>query len=289
MLDYLVDQNNVEIDTEEVKLIKSLIQGEYFHPRLAGNEWTYQIVANKSNSLDVDKFDYICRDSFHIGLKSVSFDYDRVFNGVKVLQNEICYNVKDDVNLASVFLSRYKLFKQVYMHKKTVAFSLMYKDVFLASNEYFRFDEVINDMSRYSLLHDGLFNQIEKIEDERLTEAKRIMTEIRKRNVYLCILEILIPEDRKEEIKKLKAEDFVNYQISYEDGDLYPQDIAFDFFSINFGFGNKNPFDSTKFYKNSDPDQSFTLKGKKFSLLVPVQFSESYLRVYLKNPEKVKK
>lgn len=38
-------------------------------------EWMYEIVANKKNSLDVDKLDYLSRDARHLGLKSVSYDY----------------------------------------------------------------------------------------------------------------------------------------------------------------------------------------------------------------------
>ncbi len=33
----------------------------------------YEIIANKKNSLDVDKLDYLQRDAKHLGLQSVSF------------------------------------------------------------------------------------------------------------------------------------------------------------------------------------------------------------------------
>jgi len=35
--------------------------------------WMYEIIANKRNSLDVDKLDYLQRDAKHLGLSSVSF------------------------------------------------------------------------------------------------------------------------------------------------------------------------------------------------------------------------
>lgn len=36
----------------------------------------YEIVANGRNSIDVDKFDYLARDTFNLGLKS-SYDFTR--------------------------------------------------------------------------------------------------------------------------------------------------------------------------------------------------------------------
>lgn len=36
----------------------------------------YEIVANERNSIDVDKFDYIVRDTANLGLKS-TFDFSR--------------------------------------------------------------------------------------------------------------------------------------------------------------------------------------------------------------------
>lgn len=32
--------------------------------------WMFEIVANKVNSFDVDKLDYLCRDNYHVGLNS---------------------------------------------------------------------------------------------------------------------------------------------------------------------------------------------------------------------------
>ena len=35
----------------------------------------YDIIANKKNSFDVDKLDYLQRDATHLGLKSCGFDH----------------------------------------------------------------------------------------------------------------------------------------------------------------------------------------------------------------------
>ena len=52
-----------------------------------------QIVANKRNGIDVDKWDYFARDSHHLGIKN-NFDHARFMKFVRVLrvdgQTQIC-------------------------------------------------------------------------------------------------------------------------------------------------------------------------------------------------------
>lgn len=47
----------------------------------------YDIVANSRNSIDVDKFDYICRDCHHAGVKA-SCDFSRLMIYSKARQRE---------------------------------------------------------------------------------------------------------------------------------------------------------------------------------------------------------
>lgn len=77
----------------------------------------FDIVANKRNSIDVDKFDYIHRDAYNIGLKNIHFDYERLIKSSKVIGNEMCFNQKNDYELYGLFQTRYRMFKEVYTHK----------------------------------------------------------------------------------------------------------------------------------------------------------------------------
>jgi len=52
----------------------------------------FDIIANKTNSLDVDKFDYLQRDSKHLGIKTVGFDYNRIIKNSRVINGQVCYN-----------------------------------------------------------------------------------------------------------------------------------------------------------------------------------------------------
>lgn len=104
MLDYLVDQNNIDIDREDIRFVQRLIKGDLpsenhekskslriFKSKL---EWMFDIVANKTNSLDVDKFDYLMRDSKHLGIKTMGYDFNRLIKNSRVINGEVCYNQK---------------------------------------------------------------------------------------------------------------------------------------------------------------------------------------------------
>ena len=50
--------------------------------RLQSKGWLYDIVANGRNGLDVDKFDYLERDSRYTGVK-ISSDFERIRKSCK--------------------------------------------------------------------------------------------------------------------------------------------------------------------------------------------------------------
>ena len=52
-------------------------------PEKLKNNWMYQFVCNKINDMDVDKIDYILRDSYHIGLP-LQGEFSRLMTMVKV-------------------------------------------------------------------------------------------------------------------------------------------------------------------------------------------------------------
>jgi HD superfamily phosphohydrolase len=49
--------------------------------------WLFDIVSNKRNSIDVDKFDYITRDKYMLGLKQGTFDYKLLLKSAKVIDD----------------------------------------------------------------------------------------------------------------------------------------------------------------------------------------------------------
>ena len=64
LFEYLVDEYNIDLDKKnDTILIQNLING--YHEETCKDymyKFIFDIVANKRNSIDVDKFDYMRRD-----------------------------------------------------------------------------------------------------------------------------------------------------------------------------------------------------------------------------------
>jgi HD superfamily phosphohydrolase len=98
LLEYLIDQNNIDIDRSDVRMISDLILGEYpkednekskphIYFNLLFEGWMFDIVANKRNGLDVDKFDYLHRDQVSLGIQCGSFNNKRIIKNSRVIDN----------------------------------------------------------------------------------------------------------------------------------------------------------------------------------------------------------
>jgi deoxynucleoside triphosphate triphosphohydrolase SAMHD1 len=117
MLEYLIEDNHIDLDQQHVQFIKDLIQGSPKSSHEASEKgFLFEVVANKQNSVDVDKFDYISRDCHNLGIKS-SYDFSRLMNFNRVIDNHICFHSKEVYNIYEMFHTRFSLFKRIYKHR----------------------------------------------------------------------------------------------------------------------------------------------------------------------------
>nr|CAG8441741.1 15563_t:CDS:10 [Entrophospora candida] len=168
MFDHLVEHNEIvgiELSTDNVKFIKSLISG--VNSSSSRPDFLFDIVANKRNSIDVDKFDYLERDCYNLGIKS-SYDSSRLMKFSRVIDDQICYLHKECYNIYDLFHTRYSLHKKVYNHPVGAAIGHMLTDVLVEANCVFNFPEAIFKAERYLKLDDTILNQIEHSEDTQI-------------------------------------------------------------------------------------------------------------------------
>merc|ERR1719419_180840 len=199
----LFRSNDIEIEEEHLLLIQSLVspsthQSVYDQYRARSRGFLFEIVANEINGVDVDKMDYLLRDSRCIG-KPLSFDYQRLLKHARVVEDHICFAEKTSYQLFNLFEARYKMFKIVYSHKAGKAIELMICDVLKAANEYFQITAKTDSVEAYLGLTDHIMTEIENTTIDRkrkgwegLVEAQALIKRMNRRDLYKCCGYILL-------------------------------------------------------------------------------------------------
>ena len=164
--DYIITENDMEHEERGIEIFKKMVKDntmpfvqeevnfiiELINPsENSKNNWLYQIIANKFCSIDVDKIDYIQRDSYHLGF-GLSEKYQRLitmcdikeFNGQMVL----AWPDKLQDEIISLFETRYRLHKKVYCHHT------------VKSNEYIITDLLNNVINNNNIEFKHLYDSI---------------------------------------------------------------------------------------------------------------------------------
>ncbi|XP_073325865.1 deoxynucleoside triphosphate triphosphohydrolase SAMHD1-like [Pagrus major] len=217
MLDYLVKDNDLRTMMEEKGLDLVFIK-ELMDPKKKRNPWPYKgrskdksflydIVSNKINGIDVDKFDYFARDCHHLGMKN-NFDYHRFFHFARVCEvgdeKQICVRDKEAGNIYDMFYTRYQLHKRAYQHKVNKNIETMITDAFVKADEHIKIEgseltlsTAMKDMEAYTKLTDRVFEQILFSSSTELKEAKQILMRIISRDLYMFLGEMQIKKPTK--------------------------------------------------------------------------------------------
>lgn len=78
-----------------------------------------------SSQLDVDRLDYLTRDSFYTGVAEGVIGYDRIIKMLDVVDNQIVVEEKGIHSIEKFLFSRRIMYWQVYLHKTNVAVEQM--------------------------------------------------------------------------------------------------------------------------------------------------------------------
>jgi HD superfamily phosphohydrolase len=89
-----------------------------------------------SSQLDVDRFDFLQRDSLFTGNPSGKFDIKRVLRTLQLSDNDDIYvQTKGLYSVEGYLISRYHMYNQVYMHPTTVCCEGLLKNVFKLASD----------------------------------------------------------------------------------------------------------------------------------------------------------
>uniref|UniRef100_A0A166E918 HD domain-containing protein n=1 Tax=Daucus carota subsp. sativus TaxID=79200 RepID=A0A166E918_DAUCS len=287
MIDYIVDEHNIEIDPDILKKLKEMIVSsseDTSSTSLKEKRFLYDIVANGRNGIDVDKFDYIVRDSRACGL-TCCFRFDRPLDTMRVIGDEICYRAKEYLTIYKLFSSRADLHRTVYTHAKVKAIELMFVDALTKAHNHLDILSCIDDPAEYWKLDDSIMKHIETTRSEELKESRDLISRIRRRDLYQFCNEFTVPKDQLEYFKDVTPQDIICSQKAGVT--LKEEDIAVSNIKIDMTRGRKNPLESINFFKDYECNEKFPIPDERISLLLPECFQDKIVRVYSKKPELV--
>jgi len=165
----------------------------------------FEIVANGVSGIDTDKFDYLQRDSFNVGI-NVSFDYKRLLYGSRVMgDGHLGYHVKEAATVYDLFHTRHSLFRQIYVHRATKAVEFMITDALLEANAVWggRIANAITDPREYMGLTDCVLHEIEYGKGQPgLAKAQQLLKSLRRRQLYRFVDEHLVPLELEATVRR---------------------------------------------------------------------------------------
>lgn len=267
LLRYMTDTYSLDLESENMNKVCDMILGE-------GTGFMYQIVNNKLNSIDVDKFDYIERDCHCLGFREFPFDTQRMMKRSMVLQNTICFDEKIVHSIYSLFQSRFNLFQQCYSHRVGQAIGLMIKDVLVEAKEHINLIERIQDPSQYFRLTDYVLSEIFNSTDPALGKAKEIIENIHKRKLYTQAGQLIFSQEKPHQ--HITPEKIASYAQN-----LTPDDIVVKEFKLTYG----NPADQVWFY--NELQEMRRIPREKVSSLLPAGYCDRFIRVFAKTTDKL--
>ena len=257
-------KKNIQLSEHDINFICNLINP----PEHLQNNWLYQIICNKINEIDVDKIDYILRDSYHIGLQ-IQGEFSRIINNCRVVSYNndlvLAWSSKIQYDIFLLFSSRFRLHKQVYTHHAVKSFEYILipilKKMKTTNPDFIDF----TDSSVLNRLNSPYIKELD---------------EINKRKIPIMIGEKIITNNdllhktRDEFINSL----FTNLQEKY----------IYETISIGLSSSFTNPLNNVYYFNNSNKNEGYLINPQDFSFIIPTNFNETIIRLYAKKNKYVK-
>jgi len=120
-------------------------------------------------SLDVDRMDYLVRDSLNTGVPYGRIDIDYILNNLDITENQdIVINAKARISAEHLLVSRYFMFNAVYLHKTVFGFEEVVRRIILLLLKEGKIyssgkeiEQIISeDSHRFLDFHDGYLDKL---------------------------------------------------------------------------------------------------------------------------------
>ncbi|KAK6046093.1 HD domain protein, partial [Cooperia oncophora] len=171
------------------------------------SHFSFDIVANDNDSCDVDKFDYLVRDSLSAGIPIPlnMHSLERLMENAKVLPDphrgyhRICYAKKVADIALSVGDSRQMLHNLLYQHRVVSAIEAMVVRAWCCDKHLsymgddglsYSLSQVTQNLGAYLRTSDGILRDIANSDLPEMAEAQSILRDIETRNIPVKLEEV---------------------------------------------------------------------------------------------------
>ncbi|KAK2909489.1 hypothetical protein Q8A67_005326 [Cirrhinus molitorella] len=269
---------------EDIKFIEELIlkgqkDGKWsMKGRTEDKSFLYEIVANKVNGIDVDKWDYLVRDCYYLGIPC-GFDHQRLLKSARVCnvngRKHICFRDKVADNIYGMFHTRYTLHRQALQHKIGYIIDVKINEALVEADDKLfpdlKISDATDDMLKYTKLTDHVFDQIL---NQSESNSAHILHKVVERQLPKFVGEARLNEKYLKEMLTKRWEGMVKKH------NLDPEVLRFCVLDMGFGEVGKEPIDNVHFYSKSDLKTASKMKKYQVSSLKPEKFHEFVVRVY---------
>lgn len=231
-------------------------------------DYVYQIVSNSVNSIDVDKFDYLTRDSKMIGI-NISFNYSRLVENCMVINNIICYSKKVDTDIINLFMMRHYLHKKVYTHKGVISSLFLINNLLKYMDNHLKFVENMNDLDKFIILTDDYILNIARFLSFKDENLKKLLFKIDSHSIYPMLYYNYIDNNDDLNINLKNFIESTNKILFYES-------------IIGFISGKKNnPLESVFLYNTKKPYVNLeNLLQNDSNKLLPQKYQEKLIMIF---------
>lgn len=213
-----MDRLNLEFDGK-LSMALSIFRNEY------DKKFLHQLV---SSQLDMDRLDYLNRDSFFTGVSEGVISFDRILKMLQVHDDQLAIEEKGIYSIEKFIVARRLMYWQVYLHKTVVSAEVLLTGILRRAKEIARTDErlfatpslhqfLLNDVSRTDFVNrPELLDVFASLDDSDITVSIKqwsthtdgVLADLCKRLMNRQLFKILLRKGvfEPEETAALKAQ-----------------------------------------------------------------------------------
>lgn len=308
MIDLIIKDKKIDLakfglNSQDLVFIKEMITGKGtrdgggypYAGRPAEKFYLYEIISNKLTGIDVDKWDYLLRDSLATGVK-ITFTYERLVTFMKIFPwrsqewgvdlQRIAIRDKEKDTIQEMFRDRSRLHRRTYQHDVVKVVDRMMLDSWSAADSaypkirgregrMYSLSEACKDVVALSKLTDEVVNQtILHSEDPALASSRRLLERIANRDLYTIIATISGNLPEKDRTYEAELRNFGGEQLDFCISKRY----------IDMGKKRCNPVTKVLFYTKNG-EQTMELGDEDLAEFAPSKIFHENLFVLLRTED----